>query len=85
VPKIGERLEHQRQQWQPGLWARIIGLGVIGAYLLGFIVANTRSVHVRFIFATATVSLIWVVLLCLGIGLVAGVLMAQLHRRRSRQ
>jgi uncharacterized integral membrane protein len=79
------KLEEGRQTFQPGLWSRLIVLGVLGAYLLLFVVLNTKAVHVRFVFATAKVSLIWVILLSLLIGLVLGVLASQLHRYRQRR
>jgi uncharacterized integral membrane protein len=82
---IGERLEEGRQTFQPGLWSRLFGLGVIGAYVLLFVVLNTKKVHVRFVFATAKVSLIWVILLSLLIGVLVGVLLSQLHRYRQRR
>ena len=85
MARLGERLEEGRQTFQPGLWSRLFGLGVIGLYLVLFIVLNTRSVHVRFVFATARVSLIWVILLSLLIGLVGGVILSQLHRYRQRR
>jgi uncharacterized integral membrane protein len=68
--------------WQPRLWSVLIGLALIAAYVIGFIVQNDSSVDVDFIFGTARVSLIWVILLSLAIGLVAGLLLSQLYRRR---
>jgi uncharacterized SAM-binding protein YcdF (DUF218 family) len=40
---------------------------------------------VHFVFATARVSLIWLILLALAVGLLGGILLAQLERRRSRR
>ena len=34
---------------------------------------------------TARVSLVWVILLALGVGLLGGILLAQLERRRRRR
>jgi uncharacterized integral membrane protein len=86
-PKRGlrRRLDDGRQTFQPGLWTRLIGIGVVLCYLLAFAVLNTRRVRVSFVFASTKVSLIWVVLLSLAIGLVVGVLASQLHRFRSRR
>jgi uncharacterized integral membrane protein len=81
---VGSKLEEGRQTFQPGLWSRLIGIGVVLVYLLLFAVLNTRHVRVSFVFASTTVSLIWVILLALGIGLVLGVLASQLHRFRMR-
>jgi uncharacterized integral membrane protein len=70
--------------WQPRLWVLIVGLVLVVAYVIGFIVANSDRVSVNFVFFDARTSLIWLILLCFGIGLVAGVLLSQLYRRRNR-
>jgi uncharacterized integral membrane protein len=85
APGLAERLEENRQTFQPGLWSRLIGIAVVGIYLLLFVVLNTRHVPVKFVFATTRVSLIWVILLSLAAGVVLGVLLSQLHRRRMRK
>lgn len=82
---ITERLEEGRQTFQPGLWSRLVLLGVVLVYLLLFAVLNTRRVQVSFVFASTRVSLIWVILLSLAIGLALGVLASQLHRFRMRR
>ena len=68
--------------WQPRLWALLVALALIAAYVIGFIVSNTDDVDVNFLFASPRTSLIWVILLSLAIGLVAGVLLSQLYERR---
>ena len=78
------RLEEKRQTYQPGLWSRLIAVAAIGIYALLFVVLNTPHVKVRFVFASTCVSLIWVILLSLGVGVALGVLLSQLHRRRPR-
>ena len=80
-----QKLDEQRQQWQPGLWLRIVGLLLVVAYVIAFVVKNAKRVHIDFVFGTASVALIWLLLLGVGIGLLAGILLAQLHRRRSRK
>ena len=69
--------------WQPRLWGVLIGLVLIVAYVIGFIVQNDSPVGVDFVFGTANASLIWVILLSFAIGLVAGLLLSQLYRRRG--
>jgi uncharacterized integral membrane protein len=69
--------------WQPRLWLSLAGLIFIAAYLIAFVVGNSDKTSVNFVFATATTSLIWVILLSLLAGLIGGVLLSQLHRRRS--
>jgi len=80
-----DRLEETRQTYQPGLWSRLIAIAAIGLYALLFVVLNTRAVRVRFVFASTRVSLIWVILLSLAVGVALGVLLSQLHRRRQRR
>ena len=71
------------QSWQPRLWIRVGLLILIGAYLIAFIVGNDEDASVNFVLGEARTSLIWVILLSLLAGLVGGVLLSQLHRRRQ--
>jgi uncharacterized integral membrane protein len=80
-----QKLDEQRQQWQPGLWLRIVVLLLVVAYVIAFVVQNSNRVPIDFVFGTASVALIWLLLLGVGIGILAGILLAQLHRRRSRK
>jgi uncharacterized integral membrane protein len=66
-------------------YARLIVLALLAAYAVAFIVENDHKVSVHFVFATARVSLIWLILLALAVGLLGGILLAQLERRRSRR
>ena len=72
-------------RWQPRLYARLIVLGLLVAYAIAFVLQNRHSVSVCFVFVTARVSLIWVILLALAVGLLGGILLAQLERRRRRR
>jgi uncharacterized integral membrane protein len=72
------------ETFQPRLWLALAGLLLIGGYLFAFAVKNDDEVHVDFVVATARTSLIWTILLSLVLGLVAGVLLSQLYRRRRR-
>ena len=73
------------REFQPRLWAYILGLLVILAYVIAFVLENRKHVHLHFVLATASVSLIWLILLSLAIGLGSGILLSQLYRRRRRQ
>ena len=81
-PRVDE--DRFDRRWQPRLWASLAALVLIGGYVIGFIVSNTHDVDVNFLFASPRTSLIWVILLSLAIGLVAGVLVSQLYARRRR-
>ncbi len=68
--------------FQPRLWL-IAGLLLLAAgYVVAFIVANSDTVRISFVFFSTRTSLIWLILLSLVIGLVAGILLSQLERRR---
>ena len=79
-----DRLDDERETFQLRLWSRIAGIGLVGAYAIAFIVLNTRHVKVSFVLTSTRVSVIWVILLSLAIGLFLGVLASQLHRFRMR-
>jgi uncharacterized integral membrane protein len=60
----------------------LTALGLLIAYAVAFVIENRNSVSVHFLLATAQVSLIWLILLALAVGLVGGLLLAALERRR---
>jgi uncharacterized integral membrane protein len=84
-PGLRRRFERGSQTFQPALWSRLIVVGVAAVYALLFVVLNTRKVRIDFVFVSTRASLIWVILLCLGVGVVLGVLLSQLHRHRMRK
>jgi uncharacterized integral membrane protein len=73
------------ENWQPRLYGRLLVLIVLIAYVIAFVIENRKSVNLHFVFATAAVSLVWLILLSLAIGLIGGILLAQLERRRRRR
>ncbi len=79
------KTDELQENWQPKLYGRLIALGLLIAYVIAFVLENRVSVQIHFVFATASVSLIWLVLLGIAIGVAAGVLLAQLDRRRRRR
>ena len=72
------------ETWQPKLWLILLALLLVAGYLFAFAVKNDERVDVDFVLATTTTSVIWTILLSLVLGLVAGVLLSQLYRRRGR-
>lgn len=70
-------------EFQPRLWLILVGLLAIFGYLIAFVVKNDDSIQIDFVFFDATVSLIWEIVLILGIGVLGGVLLSQLYRRRG--
>jgi uncharacterized integral membrane protein len=72
-------------RWQPRLYLRLIVLGLLVAYAIGFVLENRKQVHVHFVLTSAHVSLVWLILLALAVGLLGGILLGQLERRRRRR
>jgi uncharacterized integral membrane protein len=71
------------ERWQPRLWAVLVGLTLIAIYAIAFVVKNDREIEIDFVLFTATVSLIWEIVFMLALGVLGGVLLSQLYRRRS--
>jgi uncharacterized integral membrane protein len=85
VAGAAEEGEGFGRQWQPSLYLRIIFLGLLIAYGIAFVLENNKHVHVHFVLGTARVSLIWLILFSVALGLLLGVLLSQLYRRRRRR
>jgi uncharacterized integral membrane protein len=62
--------------------ARLVGAAVILIYLIAFIVENSQTVEVHFVFWTAHVSLIWALLIAAVLGVAVDRLV--IYRRRQR-
>jgi uncharacterized integral membrane protein len=88
-PEEERPLEEQREgfgrQWQPRLYLAIVLLALLIAYCIAFILENDKDISVHFVLVTARTSLIWVILLSVALGLLLGVLVSQLYRRRRRR
>ena len=80
-----EQREGFGRQWQPRLYLRLAILGLLLAYGIAFVLENNKHVHVHFVIGTAHVSLIWLILLSVALGLLLGVLVSQLYRRSRRR
>jgi uncharacterized integral membrane protein len=80
-----EQKQKRRRTFQPGLWTRLVPIGLVSVYLILFIAFNTRMTKVDFVFSATRVSTIFLILLPLGIGIVLGVLLSQLYRHSKRR
>ena len=76
--------EDQPSTWQPWLYVKIGLLTLAVIWAIAFVVENRQQVDVHFVVATANVHLIWMILLLLAVGVLAGVLISQLYRHRRR-
>jgi uncharacterized integral membrane protein len=74
-----------QENWQPRLYLRLIVLVAVVAYAIAFVLENRKTVTLHFVFGTARVSLVWLILLSLALGVIGGILLAQLERRRRRR
>ena len=76
----GEHAGHSRRRWL--LW---IALALLVAYAVAFVLENDKQVNLHFVFATASVSLIWLILLSFAVGALGALLVLRLERRRRRR
>jgi len=81
-PAADEPDEGFRRRYQPRLYLRLLVIGLVAAYAIGFVLENNNQVHVHFVLGTTRISQIWLILLSVALGLVLGVLVSQLYRRR---
>jgi uncharacterized integral membrane protein len=63
----------------------LIGLGLLGIYALLLLILNDEKVKIRFVFFTAETRKLVLIILCLGIGFVAGLLFDNWRARRRRR
>jgi uncharacterized integral membrane protein len=67
-------------------YAALAIVALLVLYVCGLIIANAKQVHISFVLGSASISLLWLIILCVLIGCVIG---WQLHRRwelrRSRR
>jgi len=61
---------------------KLIVFGVLAIYALLIVVFNREQVEVSFVFFTTRISLLVLILLCVGLGFVAGYLFNQIRERR---
>jgi uncharacterized integral membrane protein len=62
----------------------LIGIGVLAVYGVLLVLLNRSEVEVSFVFFSAQISLLVLILLCLGIGFAAGYLLDRWRERRRR-
>ena len=72
------------EDWQPRLYAIVIGGVLVVLWLIAFVVKNNDPVKIDFVLFSTHARLIWLLILLLGIGFLGGILGSQLYRRRGR-
>ncbi|HET8874479.1 MAG TPA: LapA family protein [Gaiellaceae bacterium] len=73
------------EEWQPRLWAVLVGFLLLALYVIAFVVKNDDRIKIDFVLFSASVSLIWVMVFVFALGFLGGVLLSQLYRRRRGQ
>jgi uncharacterized integral membrane protein len=64
---------------------KLIAFAIIAIYAVLIVLFNRDEVEVSFVFFSAEISLLVLILLCVGIGFAAGYLFDQLRERRKRR
>jgi uncharacterized integral membrane protein len=62
---------------------KLVLFGVLAVYAILIVLFNRDEVEVSFVFFTASISLLVLILLCVGIGFAAGYLFDQIRTRRK--
>jgi uncharacterized integral membrane protein len=62
---------------------KLIAFGALAVYAILIVLFNRKQVEVSFVFFTAEISLLVLILLCVGIGFAAGYLFDQIRERRK--
>jgi len=76
--------EHDRdREWR--LWLALGLLAVVVAYVIAFVIENSKRVTIHWVLASSHSSVIWLIVVTLLIGLAAGLLISLLYRRRRRR
>ena len=63
---------------------KLIVFAALAVYAILIVLFNRKDVEVSFVFFSAQISLLVLILLCVGIGFAAGYLFEQLRDRRKR-
>ena len=63
---------------------KLIVFAVLAVYVLLIIFLNRKQVEVSFVFFSADISLLVLIVLCVGLGFAAGYLFQQLRERRRQ-
>jgi len=61
---------------------KLLLIGIVALFAILFIVLNTHSAKVNFVFGSTKISVIWVILLSIGLGFLLGLWFPSLRRRR---
>ena len=63
-------------------YVRIAVIALVALYVVGFIVANSKSVSISLVLGSISLPLLWLVIVCLILGAVAGWSLRGMRERR---
>jgi uncharacterized integral membrane protein len=88
VPRRSDEESHEElKKPERGLTAstRLVGILIVLAAVVSFVVQNDQSVTVKFWFVTSHIHLVWLIIVCLVVGAVGEVGLRRVYRRRRAQ
>jgi uncharacterized integral membrane protein len=88
-PSTSASEQPAKKPWQGsgpgGLSWKAIGLAALGIYALLLVILNSKTVSIDFVFATRQTRVIWLVLLCMGLGALIVWLIPRIRQRRKTE
>jgi uncharacterized integral membrane protein len=67
------RLSHEvREGPEQRRYITLALVALLVLYVVGLIIANAKSVSISFVLGSASISLLWLIILCVGMGMVIG-------------
>jgi uncharacterized integral membrane protein len=66
-------------------YAALAIVSVVVLYVVGLIVANSHKVRISFVLGSASISLLWLIILCVALGGVLGWIVRGRVERRERE
>ena len=71
------------REWR--LWLGLGLLALVVAYVIAFVIKNSKSVKIHWVVGSSHSSVIWLIVVSFLIGMAVGVLLSWLYRRRRRR
>lgn len=85
-PSLFARLTHEvREGPEQRRYITLALVALLVLYVVGLIIANAKSVSISFVLGSAQISLLWLIILCVGMGIVIGwILRGRRERARAK-
>ena len=79
---VGRFAREVREGPEQGRYVALAVAAVLALYVVGLIVANYKTVRVSFVIASAPIPLLWLIVLCVALGVGLGWILRGRHERR---